>query len=192
MSGYVLGVDECGFGSWAGPMMVTAFAAPSESWAIEGLNDSKQLSRKARALIAHKLMRDYPTSFEIAVAESWEIDAVGMSAAWVYAMEIAIYTLVKRLGPPSRIIVDGNRAPIPGVHCEPRADGKYPCVMAASIIGKVDHDNQMLHYGAMYPAYRFQQHVGYGTPHHRAMLQANGLTPIHRRSFSPMSQMVMR
>lgn len=192
MADHVIGVDECGYGSWAGPMNVCAFAAPSESWFIENLNDSKKVGATMKKKLAHKLMREFPFSFEIVTAESWEIDAVGMSRAWVYAMEMAIYKLVARVGAPRRIIVDGVRAPIPGVHCEAKADGTYPCVMAASIIGKVDHDTQMLHHAAAYPGYGFDQNVGYGSAAHREALNRHGLTPIHRRSYSPMNQMVMR
>lgn len=189
---HVIGADEVGTGAWAGPIAVCAFAAPNERWYHEGLRDSKQIKNpNTRRRIAHELMREYPEAFEIVLAYPDVIDALGLKTAWAYAMEMAVYQLIVRVGEPAWTIVDGNQLPFEGVRCESKADGKYPCVMAASVIAKNHRDTLMYGYAHSYPKYGFKSHVGYGTPNHHEALRRFGLTPIHRRSTNPMCKMVI-
>ena len=67
-------------------------------------------------------------------------------------------------------------------------DGHVPAISAASIIAKVARDRQMVAYDDVYPGYGFAQHKGYGTATHRAAIEAQGVTPIHRRSFAPVAR----
>lgn len=192
MSGPIIGVDEVGTGSWAGPFVVCAFAAPNESWALEGLNDSKKLTRNGRGPLATALMRDFPRSFVLITAPVADIDAHGLEKTWRRAVELAVDRLIAQVGVPWRVIIDGNKQPVSGAECYPKADGKFPCVMAASVIAKVHRDTHMMEEAVKYPQYGFDKHAGYGTAQHRAALVAHGLSPIHRRSYSPMSELIAR
>lgn len=186
----LIGVDEVGLGAWAGPLVVCAFAAPDEAWRVPGLNDSKKLSKKAREAIAKPLMRDMVNRFVLVSIDAVDIDDMGIGKALPLAMERAILRLIARVGVPDRVIVDGEDKGFAGAEYYPKADGTYPCVMAASVVAKVYRDDRMADLATDYPLYDFEGHVGYGTPRHLAAMQAHGLTPYHRRSYAPMQPFI--
>lgn len=187
MSGTIIGVDEVGMGCWAGPVVVCAFAAPNESWDMDFLNDSKKLSKKQRPIIAKRLMQEMSGLYEIVWGHVADIDQYGIGPTHKKAMELAIDRLIARVGVPHRVIVDGVKQPVLGAECYPKADGKFPCVMAASVIAKVTRDDFMLQRAAEFPQYGFDRHVGYGTDVHFQALQQHGLCELHRRSYKPMN-----
>ena len=82
-------------------------------------------------------------------------------------------------------ITDGNRCPDVTIECrcEPKADGKYPCVMAASILAKTCRDSLMLEMDKKYPGYGYAKHKGYPTKAHREACHKLGPSPIQRLSF---------
>ena len=186
MAGPIIGVDEVGLGSWAGPLVVCAFAAPSEEWVFDKLNDSKKVSKMGRARLCTELIRE-TQNFELIWVPSESIDKHGAGRVHMLAMEKAVEYLAERVGTPWRVIVDGNRQPLLGAECYPKADATYPCVMAASIIAKVKRDAYMVNLARKYPQYGFEKHVGYGTQQHLSALLQHGLSPVHRRSYKPMS-----
>ena len=48
----------------------------------------------------------------------------------------------------------------------------------------------MVRYGMEFPGYGFEEHKGYGTAQHLAALRRLGVTPIHRRSFAPVRELL--
>jgi ribonuclease HII len=187
----IIGIDEVGLGAWAGPLVVGAFAAPSEDWQVAGLNDSKKLNRVQRTKIAKQLLREY-SGFQVLVeVPSNRIDERGISNVLPEAMAEALETLIQRVGIPERVIVDGapprskraNR--ILGAEFHVKADSKFPCVMAASVLAKVARDQTMRSLSVTYPYYGFDRHVGYGTNRHREAIVEHGICPLHRQSYSP-------
>jgi ribonuclease HII len=111
-------------------------------------------------------------------------------------MRDAIYKLGTKLTTAQlhsdvRIIIDGSNnpydiAPDWGlVRVEPKADGKYAAVSAASVIAKVRRDEEMTLAAQKYPGYGFEGHKGYPTPFHKQRLEALGPCAIHRRSAAP-------
>lgn len=186
----IIGVDEVGLGAWAGPLTVCAFAAPGEQWALEGLNDSKALSRMARTRIAKKLQQEHAQCFEVVNVSSAEIDRSGIGRVLPRAMEQAIYQLIARVGLPDRVIIDGESKGFHGAEYVPKADALFPCVMAASILAKVQRDAFMEYKAVIYPEYGFEAHAGYGTKRHRNAIALHGICPLHRRSYRPMCDLV--
>lgn len=83
-------------------------------------------------------------------------------------------------------MVDGTFCPDISVQCsaEPKADGKYPSVMAASILAKNFRDRVMVEYAALYPEYGYEKHKGYPTKAHREICHTLGPSPIQRKTFS--------
>jgi ribonuclease HII len=191
-NGMVIGVDEVGKGSWAGPMIVVAFAAPV-GWSLKGLKDSKQYDNHTQRKKIYDVLQDVDVGFCCArCVEARDIDAVGMGHAHRKAIREAIEICMNMLcqscpGLPERIIVDGDgRQPFAGVECIPKADDLFQQVSAASVIAKVIHDDKMILHSLKYPGYDFESNMGYGTKKHKQGIVDNGLCPLHRRSFSPM------
>ena len=106
------------------------------------------------------------------------------------AMQRAVDALAIR---PGRALIDGNRCP--KLACEVEAivggDGKIEAIAAASILAKTTRDAGMSDLHKCYPQYGFDRHMGYPTALHLRALREHGPSPVHRRSFSPVAQLVL-
>jgi ribonuclease HII len=155
---------------------------------IDGLADSKKLSARRREDLA-RLIRESALSWALGRAESAEIDLINILQASLRAMERAVAGLTCR---PGMVLVDGNR--LPNLACPARAviggDAKVAQISAASILAKVARDEEMVAMERAYPGYGFANHKGYPTKAHRASIIRLGVTPIHRRSFSPVRKIL--
>jgi ribonuclease HII len=188
----VAGVDEAGRGPLAGPVVAAAVIL-SEATTPDGLADSKQLGEAERATLAGDI-RQSAVAWSVAWADRAEIDAVNILNATLLAMRRAIIGL--RVS-PGAVLVDGNRLPdlrfngrqIDG-QAIVRGDALVPAISAASIIAKTTRDAIMQERDALYPAYAFGRHKGYGTALHRERLAEHGPCDEHRRSFSPLKELM--
>lgn len=176
----VCGVDEAGRGPLAGPVYAAAVILPVGT-EIAGLNDSKKLSEKKREEL-FDIINDVAISVSVGTASEKEIDEINILNATFLAMKRAVEGLEIS---PDYAIIDGNRAPNLEIPTETvvKGDGKVMSVAAASIIAKVSRDRFMLKMAEQYPEYQFEKHKGYGTRLHYEMIEKNGVSPIHRRSF---------
>lgn len=191
----VIGVDEAGRGPLAGPVVAAAVvlgrAIPS------GLDDSKRLS-PARRGVLDKAIRE-TSGWAVAVVGPEEIDRVNIFMATMLAMTRAVAALTTALGcKPSEVLIDGNLTPHGRCAdwCWPAraivgGDGIEPAISAASIIAKEWRDRMMLEAAAAHPHYGWERNKGYGTAEHLAALRTHGPTPLHRRSFAPVAQLVL-
>jgi hypothetical protein len=190
------GIDEAGRGALAGPVYAAAVILPA-SFDVSILDDSKKLSPKRRE-IARAAILDSALYWQIASVPSEQIDKVNILQATLVAMKEAFEPLFVRYSRDNAnmavgierdltVIVDGNQLPnICGnfkLIAEPKADGRYPCVMAASILAKTERDHCMMEYHKQYPLYRYDLHKGYGTKLHRSLIGLYGASPIQRQSF---------
>jgi ribonuclease HII len=91
------------------------------------------------------------------------------------------------------VLVDGNRLPRWSYAATAVVDGDaiHACISAASIIAKEERDRMMRAAAADYPHYGWANNMGYGTPQHLTALRAHGPTPLHRRSFAPVAEMLL-
>jgi ribonuclease HII len=184
----ILGIDEVGRGPWAGPLVVGAVVLGGTT--IEGLTDSKKLSKKQRNNLDIEI-REKASGFGLGWVEASEIDEIGLSEALIKATKIAVEQITV---PYHEIIIDGivnflkdtNKGKY--VKTMKKADLLVPSVSAASIIAKVARDKYMAEQDNVYVGYGFKSHVGYGTAKHRQVIEKNGVTPLHRLSFSPLSK----
>ncbi len=175
----VVGVDEVGRGSLAGPLTVGAVVLPNYP-IIEGLNDSKQLSPKQREELAASI-EQHARAIGIAHIQPKTIDEKGIIASLRMAMDQAIEKLDLD---PDVVLIDGN--PIyahPKEKCIVKGDAKVACIAAASIVAKVTRDNLMVELDKKYPGYHLAQSKGYGSPQHIQAIREMGLTEIHRESY---------
>ncbi|WP_397591312.1 ribonuclease HII [Sphingorhabdus sp.] len=191
----IFGVDEAGRGPLAGPVVAAAvfLSKPRPS----GLDDSKKLTAARRAALEATIKRR--CHWAVGVVEVEEIDRLNIFGATMLAMTLAVEALCTKLGcDPLEILVDGNMTPAgrrPEWRWPARAivggDAIEPCISAASIIAKEYRDRMMRAAAAQYPHYGWEKNKGYGTPDHMAALQEHGPTPLHRKSFAPVAQLLL-
>lgn len=177
----VIGVDEVGRGSWAGPLVVAAFIYTRSSPIIPGVNDSKKLTRMKRLKINALLIEQ---SYKIGVSEVEEIDKNNVLEATRSAIIRALNEISKN---KTIILVDGyfKEKFDFKYKCISKGDQKHYSIAAASIIAKVHRDRVMIDIASKYPQYGFESHVGYGTKRHREAIEKYGICKIHRRSYKP-------
>ena len=189
------GLDEAGRGPLAGPVSACAVILP-EDFPFEILNDSKKMTEKKREA-AEKLIKE-KACWAVSFVDEKKIDEINILQASMLAMKNAYDEMLKKLplwlkknnfNLSEKIeiaaIADGTKCPevLCSVRCEPKADGKYREVMAASILAKVARDRLMLEYDKKYPEYGYAKHKGYPTKAHREVCRKIGPSPIQRLSF---------
>lgn len=188
---WICGVDEAGRGPLVGSVVAGAVVLdPNQP--ILGLKDSKKLSPAKREYLYAEIMQK-AKAWGIGQASSIEIDELNILQATMVAMRRAVEDLANRLGEwPSKALIDGNRCPQLPITSEAiiQGDAKEPAISAASIIAKVTRDQQMQDLHLRHPQYGFNQHMGYPTEVHIQALRQHGPCLEHRRSFSPVRELI--
>jgi ribonuclease HII len=189
LKGYELiaGVDEVGRGPLAGPVISAAVVLPLDFDAT-GLNDSKQLNAKQRIRLKTHIEQD-AISIGIGIVDVEYIDQYNILQATYHAMRKAVNQLTPHA---DMILVDAVQIPGLSIFQQGivKGDQLSHSIAAASIIAKITRDTWMIDIAKKYPEYGFEQHMGYGTPQHLQAIHKWGPTPIHRRSFSPICQII--
>lgn len=183
---WVCGVDEAGRGPLAGAVVAGAVVLDPQN-PIAGLKDSKKLSALRREFLFEQIQLK-AKAWGIGEASPAEIDEINILQATMLAMRRAIEDLTTRLGGwPDKALIDGNRCPELPISAEAivKGDAKEPAISAASILAKVTRDRQMMALHELHPQYGFAQHMGYPTEAHFTALKEFGACDQHRRSFSP-------
>lgn len=178
----VCGVDEAGRGPLAGPVVAAAVILDFRKYP-RGLNDSKLLTEEDREALYPRIL-DLALAVGVGEASVGEIDLVNIRQATHLAMARA----VRALNVAAHFaLVDGNDAPALPCPCETivKGDSASLSIAAASIVAKVTRDRLMARLHDEHPHYNWRKNKGYGTPDHLAGLRTCGVTIHHRRSFSP-------
>jgi ribonuclease HII len=185
--GLVAGVDEAGRGPLMGPVVAAAVIL-DDLHPIKGLADSKVLTALKRDKLYDEI-RAKALCFSIAQASAAEIDEINILQATMLAMKRAVEGLRLK---PAKVLVDGNRIPTLVIVAEAivGGDSLVPAISAASILAKVWRDRWCQEMDLAYPQYGFASHKGYGTAEHLAALRQHGACPEHRRTFSPVAQVL--
>ena len=207
----IIGVDEAGRGSWAGPLVSTAcwFDFTKYKSLHSEINDSKKLKSSKRREILLSLNNFVKYSSSIASVK--EIDKYGLSYANAISMKRSLFSLTQFLKNSQtykknffRIYVDGKFKPnfenldnflqLKKLHLEccsikslVKGDTLCKTIALASIISKETRDNIMRQLSKKYPSYFFDSHFGYGTSNHKNAILKNGVLDIHRKSFKPIT-----
>ena len=181
---HVAGIDEAGRGPLAGPVVAAAVVFPRGT-AIPGVDDSKKLSPAERERL-FAIVTGEALAFGVGIVENDLIDEINILNASFLAMDRAVAALGLK---PGHLIVDGNLfRPGPATKDIPvttvvGGDASCFSVAAASIVAKVTRDRLMNEVDSRFPGYGFARNKGYGTAEHRAAILRLGLTPLHRRTF---------
>ena len=193
-TGIIAGVDEVGRGSWAGPVVAAAIIIDREKFPQQLLNDiddSKLLTSQKREQVAAELhnLQGHACEFTLGQASVAEVDQINIREASLLAMQRAVEALPII---PEVTLVDGHIIPDLTCHAIPiiRGDSASYSIAAASVIAKVARDRLMKELAAEHPFYGWERNAGYGTKQHQIALTEHGVTPHHRRSFSPIKKLI--
>lgn len=189
--GAVCGIDEAGRGPIAGPVFAAAVVLDPNN-PIEGLNDSKKLTPKRREALYEEIW-DKALAASVSCALVEEIDGTDILSANLLAMSRAFDHIAST---PKIVLVDGDVLPELNEPFNDNnvkfgglvknvigGDARSEAIAAASILAKVERDEEMCAFAEKYPGYGFEKHKGYGTKAHYEAIDRLGLCPIHRRTF---------
>jgi ribonuclease HII len=183
----ICGVDEAGRGPLAGPVFAAAVIL-DPARPIAGLRDSKKLSAAQRDALV-PLIKQHAVAWAIAECSEAEIDSLNILQATMLAMRRAVEALATV---PTLALIDGNRCPVMTIQAIAiiEGDDKVDSISAASILAKTARDAALVVLHASYPQYGFDQHKGYPTAMHLARLREHGVSPVHRRSYAPVRNLL--
>jgi ribonuclease HII len=178
----VIGIDEVGRGSLAGPIAVAAFVLTQDQVINQpkSLQDSKLIRESKRQEVADQARAwgNYSISF----VDAQFIDQHGIIAA----LKSAGLECLARLDTTNcAIVLDGNQnwLELPGVMVRTKADRDCASVAAASILAKVERDALMVDLAKKYPGFAFESNKGYSSDFHIQALRTLGPTDIHRKTW---------
>ena len=195
----VAGVDEVGRGPLAGPVVAAAVILP-RGFNHPEIKDSKMLSAKQREKLA-PIIQQAAECWSLGSIDLDGIDRLNILRASLTAMAHALHGLSPQA---DCALIDGNQQIPSEIFVESGGKAAYPLyqktivkgdqlclsIAAASIIAKVARDQMMVDFDKQYPEYGFAGHKGYGSAAHLAALRRYGPTPIHRRSFKPVRDLL--
>ena len=188
---FVAGADEAGRGCLAGPLVAAAVLFDYEKLtladlrSLSALNDSKQHNMEMREMLYPRVMRA-ATAVSVTSRCVRGIDERGLHKTNLAALS----DMLRRVGVPGCLCLsDGFPVPATGFEQRPvvGGDATSAAIAAASVIAKVTRDRFMVRMEERYPGWEFAAHVGYSTPEHRAAIERQGVSPLHRMSFQSMA-----
>lgn len=134
-----------------------------------------------------KMQKDY--RFKTFSASSVEIDKKGIATS--------IFSLIENAQKFFRsqfdyCLIDGNYnvKKLTSTGTVVKGDQKCFSIASASIVAKVDRDQQMDFHASTFPQYGFESHKGYGTKTHLEAIIKYGPCSIHRYSYQPIKKYV--
>ena len=176
---YIAGIDEVGRGPLCGPVVCAAVILPLDD-IIEGVDDSKKLSKKKREKIYEEIIKK-AISYSVCRIEHDEIDRINILNATKKCMANCVEELSVK---PDAVIIDAVKLDIPYKTVSIiKGDAKSYLIGAASIVAKVTRDKIMEEYSKIYPRYGFERNSGYGTKEHITAIKEFGPCEIHRKTF---------
>lgn len=189
LKGYktIAGVDEAGRGPLAGPVVSAAVILPHD-FDGKGIDDSKKLSEKKRALLFPRI-KEQAIAVGVGICSNIEIDRINVLQAALLSMKRAVDDLSTV---PDYLLIDGKftiDSPLDQTAII-KGDSKSISIAAASIIAKVTRDQIMHELHEQFPVYQFDRHKGYPTKAHKAAILEHGPCPVHRKSFKGVKEVV--
>jgi ribonuclease HII len=180
------GVDEAGCAPLAGPVVAAAVVLDRDKFP-RGIDDSKKLDLDTREAIYGRLQK--VARIGVGMASVEEIDQINIYWARMLAMTRAVEALGFE---PAWVLVDGNATPRWQRPSKAVVAGDAKCrsIAAAAIVAKVTRDRIMAEHAETYPGYGWETNRGYPTPEHIRAIEALGITPLHRRTFSKVRERV--
>jgi ribonuclease HII len=179
----IAGIDEVGRGPLVGPVVSACVVLPKDYF-LEGLTDSKKLSKKKREFFYDIIMKD-ALSVGIGVVDNNVIDDINIYEATKVAMKEAFDKANKKIK-IEHVLIDAMKLDL-GVDTTSiiKGDLKSITISAASVIAKVYRDRLLEELDKKYPMYGFKDNAGYGTKKHIEAIEEYGIIKEHRKTFKP-------
>ena len=161
---------------------------------MPGVTDSKKLTRAQREKLYPRILNGEISYFVVHMYPD-EFDRLGAGPAFTEAHTRAMTGALQEHCSRGHtdvcplFIIDGLRSVL-NAYALPKADALIPAVSAASIIAKVEHDLIMDDLDRQHPGYGLKTNAGYGTKAHQEALVKLGVSPVHRKTYAPMKDMV--
>jgi ribonuclease HII len=189
---HIFGIDEVGYGAWAGPVTAGVACLPindSIQQALAGVRDSKAMTPRQRLSLVERIKSEAIT-WGIGAVEPQKIDEIGIAGAVRLAMERAVQEAIMRADiTPDCLFVDGLGTAKPLYDCPHQpikhGDALSLSIACASVLAKVWRDQYMIQLGEQMPNYGFESHKGYGTAKHMQALKIYGVSAVHRHYYKP-------
>lgn len=217
---YLAGIDEVGRGPLAGPVVCACATLEMDQyrpevnevlilWEQLGITDSKKLTAKKRLKILSELGieletlrpnynyllhdgKNFKVTFHISEISHTLVDEMNILRASLYGMEEAFLNL--KIKGEGKILIDGNKVPsrLESYDSEAvvKGDSKSLMIALTSIIAKEYRDHLMKKLGEQYPGYGLELHAGYPTKTHKDALIELGVSPIHRKTFKGVKELI--
>ena len=165
-----IGVDEVGYGAWAGPLVICALKFIKETDIL--FFDSKSISERIREELFQVLQTI--SIYQIGFGSVEEINELGLASAYKKTLLRALNNF------DGEVFIDGRKPKYLECTAIIKGDQKMQCISAASIVAKVIRDNMMKDLAMYYPQYGFENNKGYGTKFHIDAIGQHGLSKMHR------------
>ena len=185
----IAGLDEVGRGPMFGPVVAAAVILAKGS-RLDGLTDSKKLSEKMRNEFDREI-KSHAVAWAVAAVDAETIDRINIRRASLLAMRLAVEQLALS---PDYLLIDGLETidwPCPQQSVV-QGDATSLSIAAASVLAKVYRDRLLVELDSQYPGYGLARHKGYCSQEHLEALARLGPTPLHRKSYRPVAQTVLR
>ena len=184
----IAGIDEAGRGPLAGPVVSASVVLPI-GFTDHDINDSKKLTPKKRNILYSRIS-EHALFMAIGIADIDEIEKVNILQASLNSMKRAVENL---LVAPDYLLIDGKFGIDSAIPQKAiiKGDSKSISIAAASIIAKVERDRLMMKFDQLYPEYGFARHKGYPTKAHKQAILEHGITPIHRKTFKGVKEVLV-
>ena len=183
----IIGVDEVGRGCLAGPVFAAAIKLDRNNFP-EGINDSKKLNKSKRFEIFKVLIKK--CEYSVGISSVKEIEKLNILQSSLLAMNRAL----KKINIKDHVIlVDGNFSPDKNKNIRTVIKGDQKCISiaAASLIAKFSRDLFMEELSLKFPNYSWEKNCGYGTKKHLEAIKKFGITEHHRKTFSPIHNLLI-
>ena len=203
----IIGIDEVGRGSLAGPVCSAAVVlfggsgGQASKGLINEIKDSKQLTFSKRLGIYQQMISQNIT-YGLGWSSVQEIDNLNILNATLLSMVRAFEICKTKLLMHENMLsvkIDGIFSPRDfngpwgnwTVETETIKNGDKLVkeIAASSILAKVTRDNLMIKLDKKYPDYLFKKNMGYGTQQHIKTLKSIGPCPVHRKTFNPIKKL---
>lgn len=186
---WVVGVDEAGRGSLAGPVSVGVVCVRvsdiyNVSEMMNMMCDSKAVTEKKRERL-FGVIESSEVTYGYGTTNVATIERIGIVRAIEQAVQKALQKVPCEPNQTLLLLDGGLKAPKKFRHQHARfhGDALEPIIGAASIVAKVLRDRSMRRLARTLPQYGFERHKGYGTKEHYRMIGIHNVSTAHRVSW---------